>query len=303
MVWKKAETPQFFQKGEERILADKIREANADDLIRLLGGLELKEKDLVASKFGRNLVVPNTSLQGIEKIRDLSAELEEKHVVEIRCFGVGRRINERVSIVDEFFLPDPNKILITTEEFSEIVEKAVVNLNGRAIQTLMEKEREGLVRDFVKNKDVNSVNKLLTRDWDLISSRFRVTIAGKFLKLLDSTPQSRLTLDVHTHDKAIPERDMPATDDYTTVRSKPKFDWFAICKTTNIDSLKPTRLVDDLVFFYVGKESKPSLKKIEEMGTIKDENRRLRERYELSFDMYKNLRADVRTYGQILGKN
>ena len=303
MVWKREEkAPQFFQKGKDAILTDKIHDAGEANLLKLLERLDLQKNDLVVSKLGRNLVVPEVSLQGIAKMRDLSASLGDEHVVELRFFGIGRRISPQVSTVDELVLPNPNKILVTTPEFSKIVEEAVETMDKQAIKTLREEERKGLFREFIKNKGVDGVDELLGMEWELISSRGRVKMVGKFSEKLRSTPIDKLALDAHTHDKTVREADTPTIADYKIVRSFSKFDWFAICKTTNIDSITSANILDDLVFFYAGNGSKPFLKRINEIENIRDENKRIREAYELKFDIYHHLRADARTYDQIASK-
>jgi hypothetical protein len=301
MVWKEAEPPEFFHEGQNSLVRGAIKDARDASLFRTLDSMHLKKHDVVASKLGVNLVIPAEHMREITHIRDMSAELEEKHVVELRCFWLGRRINERLSVVDELIAPNPSKILITTDEFSGVVEKAVRDGDKNAIQFIKKKERQGLFRDVIKNSEAHGFEDILDMNPDLISSRRRVTITGELKEKLESAKPDRLMLDLHTHDKGSGESDIPTIDDYTAVRSVSRFDWFAICKTTNIDSLKSANILDDLLLFYVGKGSKSYLRKIDEIQEIPDERKRFTEKYELRFDMYHKLLADVRTYGQITG--
>ncbi|QLJ52904.1 MAG: hypothetical protein Sv326_0729 [Candidatus Fermentimicrarchaeum limneticum] len=301
MILKEAEPKEFFQHGEKSIITESIHKAGEASLAETLARLKLSKTDWVISGMGRKLVLPTAQVKVIEGIMDISAKLEDEHIVETRGIGIGRRVTPKVSVVDEILTPHPSRILATNEDVIQTIKKAVEKDDREAVSTLREIERKGSIRDIVFNKDVSSVDELLGRDWELISSRERTRLTGKLKKRVRSLDPEKLILDLHTHDKVVPESDVPSTRDYISIRVRYKFDWFALCRATNIESLKSPNLMEDVVFFYSGKGSEPYLGKIREASKIQDERKRSNALYELRFEIYQSLKADTCTYGEMVG--
>ena len=219
----KSHAPGIHARSIEADIREMHARRQSTELVETLEPLNLTENALVMRRGEKALAVPEDCVKQLEKLGRMSLRIDFCDVYELKTFGIGGMLNQNVSFVREFVMPEQYKVLAV--RFGQDITVKKSEKASSMLEEMLEDEGKygsrkmaSLVRDIVnrrEEKDVEllksyrsrfgeifanntTMDEILEFPWEMVVSTHSVRCTEHYWERVKNTP-GLITFDVHIH--------------------------------------------------------------------------------------------------------